>query len=376
MISPFKIFFEDARLNDLKSRIRNTRWPDAIPGSGWQHGSDLAYIKDLTEYWLNVFDWRNTEDTFNSFTNYIGTIKGYNIHFIYVKGNSKQTIPLIITHGWPYSVLEMLKIIPLLTSGNEMAFDLVIPSMMGYGFSQKVIEPGCNAFLMAELWHELMKELGYNRYGVQGGDFGAGISAAIAYKYPESVIGMHLNYVPGYYDPMLEKEEILSDGEKAYLIAEEDWYMREGSYSHQQRTRPLTLAYGLNDSPVGLCAWIVEKMRAWADCKGDIESVFTKDELLSNVTLYWLTETIHSSARLYYENSLIKLKPGRTSRIQVPAGFARFRFEEPFPPREFVERGFKIARWTEYPVGGHFPAMEQPELLAKDIIEFFRQITS
>jgi len=371
MIRPFKIAVPRVILDDLKLRIRNTRWPDEIKGSGWTFGADLSYMKELAEYWARSYEWEKTETDLNSYPNYIATINGYEIHFLHIKGKGRRNHPLIITHGWPYSVLEMLRIIPILTSESELSFDLVIPSMMGYGFSQKITEPGCNTFLMAELWYELMIELGYPRFGVQGGDFGAGVSAAMAFQHPEAVTGIHLNYIPGIYHPEIAEHEELSPAEKEYIKAEDDWYMREGGYSLQQRTRPLTLSYSLNDSPVGLCAWIVEKMYSWADSGGNIEKVFTRDELLSNVTLYWVTETIHSSVRLYNENSKIRLKLGSSNKIKVPAGIARFRYEEPFPPRQYVERGFTISRWSEIPVGGHFPAIEQPKLLADDITEFF-----
>ena len=186
--------------------------------------------------------------------------------------------------------------------------------------------------------------------------------------------GMHLNYIPGNYHPELADGELFTEEEVNYLKSEDDWYLREGGYSLQQNTRPLTLAYGLNDSPIGLCAWIVEKMYGWADCKGNIENVFTKDELLSNVMLYWVTETIHSSVRLYGENKKAPLKLGKDSFINIPVGIARFRFEEPFPPRKYIERGFNIQHWSDFPEGGHFPAIEKPEILAEDICEFFSEI--
>jgi pimeloyl-ACP methyl ester carboxylesterase len=373
MITPFEIKVPEQALEDLKSRILQTRWPDVISGSGWEFGADIAYMKELANYWVSSFNWRKTEAQLNSIPNFMAVINGYTIHFLHIKGVSPNSLPLIISHGWPYSVLEMMKIIPMLTSGKDYSFDLVIPSLMGYGYSQKIQERGCNAFFMAELWHKLMMELGYSKYGLQGGDFGAGISAALAYKFPESVAGMHMNYIPGIYEPVADDEDYTPD-EKAYLQSEDTWYLNEGGYSHQQGTKPLTLAYPLNDSPIGLCAWIVEKMRGWADCRGDVESVFAKDELLSNVTLYWLTETIHSSIRLYNENRKIKLKTGINNKINIPVGIARFRYEEPFPPRKYVERGFNVVRWKEFPVGGHFPAIEQPELLSNDIIEFFKTI--
>lgn len=374
MIKPFKVEIDQHVIDDLKFRIGNTRWPDEVTGSAWTFGADLTYMKELADYWHYKFDWRKTESEINSYKNFIATIDGYDIHFMHIKGKRKKSLPVLLTHGWPSSFLEMLKLILYLTQNRELSFDLIIPSMMGFGFSQKLVQPGCNVFFMADLWVRLMQELGYEKFGLQGGDFGAGVSAAVALKYPEHVIGMHLNYIPGNYHPELETDDSFTEEEAQYLRSEDEWYFREGGYSLQQRTKPLTLAYGLSDSPLGLCAWIVEKMYGWAECNGNIESVFTKDELLSNVTLYWITETIHSSIRLYNENSKSPMKLGKNSFIDIPVGIARFRYEEPFPPRKFIERGFNIQHWSEFPEGGHFPAMEKPELLAKDVHEFFSKI--
>jgi pimeloyl-ACP methyl ester carboxylesterase len=374
MIKKIKIEIAESFIEELKSKLKLTRWPDEIEGSGWTYGASLSYMKELSDYWTWYFDWRKTEREINSYGNYIAQIDGYNIHFLHIKGTGEKPFPLIITHGWPYSFLEMMKLIPLLTENTKLSFDLVIPSMMGYGFSQKITEPGCNVSFMAELWHKLMTELGYDKYGVQGGDFGSGVSSALSMKYPEHITGMHLNYIPGNYVPLLEENEEFTKEENDYLDVEEDWYSREGGYSLEQNTKPLTLAYGLNDSPIGLCAWIVEKMFGWANCRGYIGNVFSKDELLSNVTLYWLTETIHSSIRLYSENKTNPLIIGKDSFIKTPTAIAHFRYEEPFPPRKFIERGYNIQQWSEFPEGGHFPAIEQPELLANDIVEFFSKL--
>ena len=374
MIKKIKIEIDQPFLDVLKSKLKLTRWPDEIENSGWTYGASLSYMKELTDYWVNYFDWRKTESEINKYGNYIAQIDGYNIHFLHIKGKGEKPVPIILTHGWPSSFLEMLKIIPLLTENENMSFDLIIPSMMGYGFSQKITQPGCNVTFMADLWHKLMTELGYEKYGVHGGDFGSGVSTALAMKYPENVTGLHLNYIPGNYVPVLEENEEFTKEESDYLDAEEEWYSREGCYSLEQNTKPLTLAYGLNDSPVGLCAWIVEKMYGWAECNGYIGSVFSKDELLSNVTLYWITETIHSSIRLYNENSKNPLIIGKESYIKIPVGIAHFRYESPFPPRNFIERGFNIQHWSDFPSGGHFPAIEKPELLAEDIRTFFSKI--
>jgi len=374
MIKKIKIEIDQPFLDDLKAKLKLTRWPDEIENSGWTYGASLSYMKELTDYWVNYFDWRKTESEINKYGNFIAQIDGYNIHFLHIKGKGEKSVPIILTHGWPSSFLEMLKIIPLLTENENTSFDLVIPSMMGYGFSQKITQPGCNVTFMAELWHKLMTELGYEKYGVHGGDFGAGVSTALAMKYPENVTGLHINYIPGNYVPVLEENEEFTKEENDYLDAEEEWYSREGGYSLEQNTKPLTLAFSLNDSPVGLCAWIVEKMYGWAECNGYIGSVFSKDELLSNVSLYWITETIHSSIRLYNENSKNPLIIGKESYIKIPVGIAHFRHESPFPPRKFIERGFNIQHWSDFPSGGHFPAIEKPELLAEDIRTFFSKI--
>lgn len=375
MIKKIEIQIEQKYLDDLKSKLLLTRWPDEIEGSGWNYGASLGYMKELSDYWITYFNWRKTESEINNYGNYIAVIDGYKIHYLHIKGKGEKPFPLIITHGWPYSFLEMFKLIPLLTENNDMSFDLVIPSMPGYGFSQKIIQPGCNVSFIADLWHKLMIELGYDKYGVQGGDFGAGVSTSLAMKYPDHVTGLHLNYIPGNYVPVLAENEEFTKEENDYLDSEEEWYSREGGYSLEQNTKPLTLAYGLNDSPMGLCAWIVEKMFGWSQNRGYIGNVFTKDELLSNVTLYWITETIHSSIRLYNENSKNPLIIGKESFINTPTGIAHFMYEDPFPPRKFIERGFNIQHWSEFPEGGHFPAMEKPEVLAEDIIKFFRSIS-
>ena len=229
-----------------------------------------------------------------------------------------------------------------------------------------------NTFRMADLFAGLMKELGYERFGTQGGDFGAAVSTLLGLRHAQRILGVHLNYIPGSYRPAMEPEARLSTVEQAFRESDEAWYDRCGAYAHIQRTHPQTLAYGLNDSPVALAAWIVEKFRDWADCDGDVGRRFSKDELLSNVTLYWMTETIHSSCRLYYEASKAPVHFPQGERVAVPCGIARFPREEPFPPREWIERGYNVQHWTDMPCGGHFAAAEEPELLAQDIREFFR----
>jgi len=374
MIQSFSVQIPQSVLDDLRSRIRITRWPDEIAGSGWNFGSGLSYMKELADYWLQKFDWRKVEEEINAFPNFIAEINGYKIHFLHIKGKGRKSFPLIITHGWPGSFLEIMKLIPLLTGHSELSFDLVIPSMPGYGFSQKLTEPGCNTRKMAGLWLKLMMELGYDRFGAQGGDFGAGVSTVLGLRYPQEVTGIHLNYIPGSYSPFLAPGNSLTEEEIQFIKSIEQWDQKEGAYRHQHATKPLSLAYGLNDSPVGLCGWMIEKFFGWADCKGNIENVFSKDELLAQVTLYWVTETIHSSIRLYHENSQAPLIFSKNDFVKVPVGIARFPLEEPFPPRSYIERGYNIQHWTDMAAGGHFAALEQPEMLAGDIRDFFRKI--
>ncbi len=374
MITEFKCQIAQPLVDDLKFRISQTRWTDEIKGSGWQYGANLSYIKELADYWLDKFDWRKVEDKINQYPNYLAEIDGIKIHFLHIKGKGKISVPLIITHGWPGSFMEMSKLIDPLTADPEFSFDLIIPSIPGFGFSQKIDAPGCNLWFISDLWSKLIKKLGYEKVLAQGGDFGAGISTALALNHPENMLGLHLNYIPGSYFPFLSQDEKLTEEEYQFQKSAENWYTTEGAYSHQHRTKPITLGYALNDSPVGLCAWIVEKFYGWSDCKGNIESVFTKDELLSNVSLYWFTETIHSSIRLYNENSQVPLHFLRNDFIHIPVGIARFHKEEPFPPRKFIERGYNIQHWTDIPTGGHFAAMEQPVLLANDIIQFAKNL--
>ncbi len=370
-IKPFSVDIPQQQLDDLQFRLKNTRWPDEISGSGWNYGADLSYMKSLTDYWQNTFDWRKTENEINAYPNFIAKINGYEIHFLHIKGKGKRSIPLIITHGWPGSFLEMMQLIPLLTEDSELSFDLVIPSIPGFGFSGKPTEPGCNSAVVADLWHELMLELGYDKYGAQGGDIGAGISTWLSLKYPSNVTGLHLNFISGSYKPYLKENEKLSDEVLAFQKIGADWSAKEGGYSHMHATKPLTAAYGLNDSPTGLCAWIIEKFNSWSDNNGNIENTFSKDELLANVTLYWLTETIHSSMRIYNENSKKPVAFTEHEFVKIPVAFAKFPKELPTPPRSYIEKGFNIQHWTEMPAGGHFAAAEQPQLLAKDIQDFF-----
>lgn len=375
MITEFKCQISQSVIDDLKFRISQTRWTDEIKGSGWQYGANLSYVKELADCWVNKFDWRKVENEINQYPNYVAEIDRVKIHFLHVKGKGKMSVPLIITHGWPGSFLEMIKLIPLLTTNPEFSFDLIIPSVIGFGFSQKINISGCNIWFIADLWSKLITELGYKKVLAQGGDFGADISTAFALRHPDRLFGLHLNYIHSSYFPFLSQPESLTEEEIKFQKNADNWYTTEGAYAHQHRTKPLTLSYSLNDSPIGLCAWIVEKFHGWSDCKGNIESVFTKDELLANISLYWFTETIHSSIRLYNETIRKPIHFLENDFINIPVGIAKFHKEEPFPPRKFIERGYNIQHWTDIVEGGHFAAMEQPILLANDIIKFAKKLS-
>ncbi|HVG20632.1 MAG TPA: epoxide hydrolase [Blastocatellia bacterium] len=378
-IRRFTVRVPDEVLEDLRERLSRTRWPDQIAGPGWTYGADLDYLKELTDYWRNGFDWRKQERAINAFLNYRATVEGVGIHFIYERGKGPNPMPLLITHGWPSSFVEMLKIIPMLTDpanhggGPEDSFDVVVPSMPGYGFSDRPDRPGMNVGKISDLFAKLMLQgLGYSRFAARGGDIGSSVSTLLALDHPDRLIGIHLTDV---FSPTLgEGARELTPAERAFLEEEERWEREEGAYGEIQATRPQTLSYGLNDSPAGLAAWIVEKFRGWSDCGGDVERCFTKDELLTNLTIYWATQTINSSVRLYYESRHNPRRVGPGERIEPPAAIALFPKDLSSPPREWAERLYNVQRWTRMPKGGHFAALEQPELLVTDIREFFRPL--
>ena len=371
---PFSIHVDDAVLDDLRARLDATRWPDEVDGAGWTMGSNLAYMKDLAAYWRDGYDWREQERRLNALPQFRAEIDGLGIHFVHIEGKGPDPCPLIVSHGWPGSFFEMYKIAGPLTDpaahGGDSAdaFHLVVPSLIGYGFSDASREPGMTTHRMAELFGRLMIDtLGYQRFGAQGGDWGSAVTSSLAEQYPANVAGIHLNLVIGRMARLAG--ETASPEVEAYRAEMARWVRDESAYSIMQGTKPQTLGYALNDSPVGLAGWIVEKWRAWSDCDGDVERSYTKDELLTNVMIYWVTQTINSSVRLYREN---RGEFGRTGRIETPTAVAMFPKEISHPPRSLVERGYNVQQWTEMPRGGHFAAMEEPELLVEDVRAFFR----
>ena len=379
--TPFKIDIPDSVLDDLRARLERTRWPDELPGVGWEYGSNMDYIKELVEYWKNDFDWRKQEALINSFSHFKAPVDGRDLHFIHEKGKGPNPLPLVITHGWPGTFFEMHKVIPLLADpgahGGDPAdaFDVVAPSMPGYGFSDAAQERGLDVLAVGDVMAKLMHEqLGYDRYVAQGGDWGARVTAQMGHKHSDHCIAIHSTGVVAPTPYLGPGSAPLSEAEQGLLRQREQWMADEAGYFHIQGTKPQTLGYGLNDSPAGLCAWIVEKYRTWSDCHGDVESRFTKDELLTTVTIYWVTQSINSSARLYYETLHKPWEFAQGERINVPVGVAIFPAENSRPPREWAERSYNVTQWTVMPSGGHFAALEEPELLVEDMRNHFRSI--
>ena len=377
----FTIAVPDAVLDDLARRLDATRWPDEIVDAGWDYGTNLAYLKALAGYWRRGYDWRRQEAALNQLPQYRLEIDGLRLHFVHCRGKGPAPLPLVISHGWPGSFVEMVKLIPLLTDPAahggraEDAFDVVVPSLPGYGFSARPRERGMNQNRIAALWAKLMAALGYQRFGAQGGDWGASVSSALGLDHPDRHIGIPHNFIAGRFLLGGTLTPPAADDVAAlYLKQLRAWWDSEGGYNHEQATKPQTLAYGLNDSPVGLAGWIVEKFRTWSDCGGEPERIFSKDELLTNIMLYWVTETMPSSTRLYWESREQPLRLSPRNRVTPPVAVAVFPKEIPMPARALAERGYNITRWTEMPAGGHFAAMEQPALLAQDLRDFFRPL--
>ena len=379
-IRPFRIEIPQAALDDLHARLDRTRWPDALPGVGWSYGVPLDYVKELAAYWRNAYDWRAQEERLNAFPQFTTPIDGQNIHFLHVRSPEPDALPLILTHGWPGSIVEFLDIIGPLTDprahGGDptQAFHLVIPSLPGFGFSGPTHEAGWTTTRIATAWAALMRRLGYTRYGAQGGDWGAFVSPELGRVDADHVVGVHVNaatmgFIP--FGPVAPDElTTFTDAEKARLDRLNRFLSDENGYFQIQATRPQTLAYGLADSPVGQLAWIGEKFKEWTHPSAALpEEAVDRDHLLTNVMLYWLTGTAASSARLYYEN--VHSGSWSQQRGTTPTGVAVF--AEDITIRRYAERGHNIMHWSEFDRGGHFAAMEAPDLLVGDVRTFFRR---
>jgi epoxide hydrolase len=376
-VVPFKIQVPDAVLTDLKQRLARTRLPGAIAGAGWDYGTDRRYLAELVAYWRDRFDWRAAERRLNQFDQFMTTIDGVEVHFIHQRSRHANALPLAVTHGWPGSIAEFTKIIGPLTDPTahggsaDDAFHVVAMSIPGFGWSGKPNERGYGPERIAGVLAKLMARLGYTRYGVQGGDWGSMISRFAAVNDPTHVVGMHTNFCLAAAPAGAAANEAVPASELERMRERIAFMENERGYFLEQSTKPQTIGYALDDSPAGLAAWIVEKFRSWCDCGGDIEKKFTKDDLLTNVMVYWVTQSGASSARIYYENQRGPNQPGR---VQQPTACAVFPKEISIPPRRWVEQQYHLTRWTEMPRGGHFAAMEEPDLLVQDVREFFRAL--
>jgi pimeloyl-ACP methyl ester carboxylesterase len=376
-IHPFVVDVPQATLDDLRERLTRTRWPDEVEDAGWDYGTNLAYLRDVVQYWRDGFDWRTQERAINALPHFRVDVDGLGIHVIHARGRGPAPLPLLITHGWPSSFVEMVALIPLLADpgahGGDPrdAFDVVVPSVPGFGLSDRPTRRGMTRSRVAALWPQLMSGLGYARFGAHGNDIGAVITAWMAFDHPERLIAMH-TMMPGFPPPVIDADvRPLTPAEQAFAELQRRWQQEEGGYNLIQETRPQTLAYGLHDSPVGLAAWILEKWRSWTDPTGDVERAFSRDLLLTNVTLYWVTGTVNAANRSYYERARESRRI--TARITVPTGVALSTEAVQRVPRERAERSYAdIRRWTEFPRGGHFFAAEEPQLLAEELRAFFR----
>jgi pimeloyl-ACP methyl ester carboxylesterase len=357
-VEPFRIDVTDEVLDDLRARLRQTRWPDQVPGIAWEQGTELHWLQNLVSYWAHEFDWRTWEQRLNTLRHF--TWQG--IHFVHQPAASGRGIPLILTHGWPGSFLDYIEMLPLLDD-----FDVVVPSLPGYGFSVRPTQVGINYRYVSERWHRLMLELGYPRYGAGGYDFGSGVTTILALDHPEAVIGIHLTTLESDLTPVVDDAE-LSDVERTYLTVTRAWDTTERGYSTIQSTKPQTIGYGLNDSPAGLAAYIGEKWHSWSDVTP------AHDFLCATLTLYWVTRSITSSMRDYWDNRWHTVE---RAFVSAPTAFGVFSHQtvpEGEPPRSYLERVYNIRRWTMFPKGGHFAPVEEPAAVARDLAAFFREL--
>jgi pimeloyl-ACP methyl ester carboxylesterase len=379
---PFAPQAAPAVLEDLRARLRATRWPDAPEDAGWSLGTDLAYLRELVAYWADGFDWPAREAALGRLPRFRVPLGGLAIHFVHARaaapaGSRERApvLPLVLCHGWPDSFWRYVKVIPLLTDPGAHgadpadAFDVVVPDMPGYGYSSPPAGPALDSIAVADLWARLMSTLGYQRFGAAGGDVGSHVSRYLGLNYPDRVAAVHRTDAGL---PVFTGDQAdLAPEERAWFESVAAWGAAEGAYAAMHRTKPQTAAFGLTDSPAGLAAWIVEKLRAWSDCDGDVERRFTKDEILTNVMLYWLTGTIGSSMRMYRANAAIPAAQ-HARRVEVPSGFSIFAGDVVRPPRAWLERTANAVRVTEPARGGHFAPFEEPELYAEELRAFFR----
>ena len=373
MPAPFTWHATDEQLADLHDRLAATRWPDAPDHPDWSIGADTVYLRELVDYWANEFSWSAQEESLATLPRFSVPIDGLDIHFVHARAASPDSLPLVLSHGWPDSFWRYSKVIPLLTDPGRHggdpadAFDVVVPDIPGFGFSQRPSH-ALDAIEVSRIWARLMEILGYQHFGAVGGDIGSSVSRFLALDFPDRVVAVH-RMDAGL--PVGASSYDLTPEERRWIADATAWGAEEGAYAAMHRTKPQTAATALNDSPAGLAAWIVEKLRAWSDCGGDIESVFTKDEILTNVSIYWFTSTIGSSMRMYRANAQIGAEQ-LARRIEVPSGYSLFAGDIVRPPRDWLHRMSNAVYISEPGRGGHFAPFEQPELYAAELREFFR----
>jgi len=365
-LKPFTLSIPDSAIADLRERLARTRLPDEPPLEPWSTGASVGYMKPLLEYWQSGFDWRAWEAKLNAFPQYTASIHDVDVHFIHVRSTNPNAMPLLLSHGWPGSVFEFHKIIPLLAEH----FTIVAPSLPGYTLSFKPGQKRFNVIEIAEVFAELMSALGYRRFGAQGGDWGSFITSVLGHHFPERTTGIHLNMLPVRRDPAMLPNP--NDEQKKYLAQLNNFLKEETGYQWIQGTKPQTLAFALTDSPAGLAAWIVEKFRTWTDNAGTPDDAVSRDEMLANISLYWFTGAIGSSFWPYYARMHGPWPVPDGETVNVPTGYAEFPKEILSPPRSLAARTYTdIRRWTAMKKGGHFAALEQPQALADDVIAFF-----
>jgi pimeloyl-ACP methyl ester carboxylesterase len=384
-VEPFTVAAPDAVLADLKARLDRSRPAADFANADWSYGTNGRYLAELVDYWRSDYDWRHNEALINRHAHFRTVIDGMPIHFIHEKGKGGRPIPLILNHGWPCTFWDFQKIIGPLTDpaayGGDPAdsFDVIIPSLPGYGFSTPLTTAGVTFSRTADMWVTLMRDiLGYERFAVQGGDWGGFVGAELGHKYADHVIGLHLNsmaYLHNLSGQTLPPLEYAPD-ERAWMERTRHFYDHENAYMQVQSTKPQTLAFAMNDSPIGLCAWLLEKRRSWSDCGGDVERRFSKDDLITSAMLLWITESFGTSARYYYEGKHNPWRPAhdRMPVVEAPTAIAIFPEEVALRPRQWAERYFNLKRWSKFPAGGHFPAMEEPDFLVGDLRAFFRDL--
>ena len=360
MVERFQIHVPDGVLDDLRARLRRTRWPNQVPSIGWKQGTELEWLRRLVSYWADEFDWRAWERKLNALDHF--TWEG--IHFVHRRAVSGRGVPLILTHGWPSSFLDYVNMLPMLED-----FDVVVPSLPGYGFSPRPLEVGINYRYVSERWHGLMTALGYSRYAAGGNDFGAGVTTILALDHPESVIGIHLTSLESDLAPNVDDAK-LSEAERSFLAVNRGWDATERGYSAIQSTKPQTVGYGLNDSPAGLAAYLGEKWHSWSD------DMPPEEFLCATLTLYWVTQTITTSMRDYWDNRWYPVKAAYVGRPTAFGVFAHQTVPEGEPPRSYLEGVYNIQRWTVFPHGGHFAPVEEPAAVAGDLTAFFRSLSS